>query len=201
MRRPKQARKTDRYPRLKTFSHAISLALTGPGQWSPPTEEQGRSRRATSTRRSKGHSTRTRKESHWTPKHGSPQSRKDQATSRSKASRETEARGQMSGGAREPHTTNWRTREPPSEGGPLDREPRTQGTTREAYETRRNGETRDFRTRTSRMANQPRKVETDTVPPASGKHHGKGKGRRQKQHPYRQASLRKHDPSPGGKEA
>ena len=32
MRRPKQARKTDRYPRLKTFSHAISLALTGPGQ-------------------------------------------------------------------------------------------------------------------------------------------------------------------------
>ena len=32
MRRPKQARKTDRYPRVKTFSHAISLALTGPGQ-------------------------------------------------------------------------------------------------------------------------------------------------------------------------
>ena len=61
-----------------------------------------------------------------------PQSRKDQATSRSKASKETEARGQMSGGAREPHTTNWRTREPPSEGGPLDREPRTHGTMREA---------------------------------------------------------------------
>ena len=32
MRRPKQARKTDRYPRLKTFSHVIILALTGPGQ-------------------------------------------------------------------------------------------------------------------------------------------------------------------------
>ena len=32
-------------------------------------------------------------------KHGSPQSRKDQAKGRSKASKETEARGQMSGGA------------------------------------------------------------------------------------------------------
>ena len=73
-----------------------------------------------------------RKESHWTPKHGSPQSRKDQATSRSKASKETDARGQTSGGARELHITNWRTRGPPAEGGPLEREPRTQGTTREA---------------------------------------------------------------------
>ena len=36
------------------------------------------------------------------------------------------------------------------------------------------GRPQDFRTRTLRMANQPRKVETDTVHPASGKHHGKG---------------------------
>ena len=51
------------------------------------------------------------------------------------------------------------------------------------------------------MANQPRKVETDTLPPASGKHHVYGKGRRQKQRLYRYASLRNHDPSPGRREA
>ena len=48
MRCPKRTRKSWLPPQAITFSHAICLALGGPVQWSPPNEEQGRSRSTTS---------------------------------------------------------------------------------------------------------------------------------------------------------
>ena len=75
----------------------------------------------------------------------------------------------MSGGARRaPHK---RTEEPeshPRKGGHWIGNPELKAP-REKRRDQEKRETRDFRTITSRMANQPRKVEMDTLLPASGK--------------------------------
>ena len=56
-----------------------------------------------------------------------------------------------------------------------------------------NGRTWHFRTKTLRTENHPEKVETDNPARRQGDNHGKGKGRRQEQRPYRYARIRNHD--------
>ena len=132
MRRPKQARKTDRYPRLKTFSHAISLALTGrdsearqPRSKGGP-DEQRQHDEAKDTALAPGR----RATEH--PNMDHPKAAKTRLLAgRKRAKRlKHEARCPV-----EPASPTQRTEEPeshPRKGGHWIGNPRTQGTTREA---------------------------------------------------------------------
>ena len=161
MRRPKRTRKTWLPPQAITFSHAICLALAGPVQWSPPTEEQGRS-----------HSTtpqpwRKQRTLHSLPE-GEPLKTQTWNTQNAKARprpglkraiRQKTRPPDVRRSSTEPHHVLKNQRDTPGR-VTTGQEPRNPRHYSRSVRAQENGSTWHFRTSTSRTANHPEKAET-----------------------------------------